>query len=234
MRLTTKKIASSALYVKSRRLDRAARAFYHRFRRRFCGRFEGNENIDITITRTRRKTTSLEVSRDGRATLRCPLWMSQREANAYIESNRAWLEKKLSQCALLLPAPSGEELAQLRKSAAEYIPPRVRFWEERMGLEAAGIRITAAKKRYGSCSAKNRLCFSFLLMRHSPDCIDAILIHELAHIVHKNHGRAFYALVESFMPDYRQKIKKLRSENYLPAPKQGETQNEDVSQGAQL
>ena len=47
-------------------------------------------------------------------------------------------------------------------------------------------------------------------MQHPPEAVEAVVVHELAHVRHKNHGPAFYAEVERFLPDYRQRIRGLR------------------------
>lgn len=56
-----------------------------------------------------------------------------------------------------------------------------------------GLHITAARTRWGSCSGKNSLCFSLFLMRYPPEAIDAVVVHELAHIRHKTTARSFTA-----------------------------------------
>lgn len=77
------------------------------------------------------------------------------------------------------------------------------YYSARMGLVPTGLKVTSARRRYGSCSGKNSLCFSCFLMRSPMEAIDAVVVHELAHIRYKNHGPEFYALVESILPDYR-------------------------------
>ena len=74
----------------------------------------------------------------------------------------------------------------------------------RIGTES-GITITAARTRFGSCSPKNRLCFSWRLMAYPEEAIDYVVVHELAHLVHRNHGPEFYALVASILPDHKQR-----------------------------
>ena len=74
-----------------------------------------------------------------------------------------------------------------------------------MGLHPTGLRITSARTRFGSCSAKNSICFSWRLMQYPDAAVDYVVVHELAHIREKNHGRAFYALVEQFLPDWRER-----------------------------
>lgn len=58
----------------------------------------------------------------------------------------------------------------------------------------------------GQLLRKNSLCFSLFLMCYPMEAIDAVVVHELAHIRHKNHGPDFYRLVEGTLPDYRQRI----------------------------
>ena len=87
--------------------------------------------------------------------------------------------------------------------ALELLPGRVAHYSRIMGLTPTGITVTGAEKRFGSCSGKNRLCFSWRVMLYPPEAIDYVVVHELAHIKHKNHGREFYALVASVLPDYR-------------------------------
>ena len=72
-----------------------------------------------------------------------------------------------------------------------------------MGLRPAGITITGARTRFGSCSSKRRISFSFRLMQYPPEAIDYVVVHELAHLRHMNHSAQFYALIEQYMPDYK-------------------------------
>ena len=57
--------------------------------------------------------------------------------------------------------------------------------------------------RWGSCSGKNRLCLSWRLMERPREVIDYVIIHELCHTEHHDHSKGFWALVESFLPNYR-------------------------------
>ena len=105
---------------------------------------------------------------------------------------------------------SPEEEQALRRLAAEVIPQRVAVWGRQMGLTPTGVKITSAKKRFGSCSGRNSLCFSWRLMQYPAEAVDYVVVHELAHIRHHNHGAAFWALVEHTLPDYRARQALLR------------------------
>ena len=99
----------------------------------------------------------------------------------------------------------------LREKAKAYLPSRVSFYSKQMGLFPTGVKITSARSRWGSCSGKNSLCFSFRLMLLPDDLMDYVIVHELAHIKEKNHSARFYAVVAEYLPDYKQRISALKA-----------------------
>jgi predicted metal-dependent hydrolase len=108
------------------------------------------------------------------------------------------------------PEPDCEEKADCIRRAREYLPERVSFYSSLMGLQPAGITITGARTRFGSCSSKKRLSFSWRLMQYPDKAIDYVVVHELAHLRYMNHSKEFYELIEKFMPDYKQRRKLLK------------------------
>ena len=175
--------------------------------------------IDYTVIRSRRRTLALEVTRQGAALVRAPLRATDADIARFVDSHRAWLDKHLAARQSYMaapPEPSAEQPCEAVElfatktcpncKQAEQLPPLVRLWAQRMGVQPAGITITAARTRFGSCSGKNRLSFSLYLMAYPETAIEYVVVHELAHIRHKNHGPDFYRLVEGTLPDYRQRI----------------------------
>ena len=79
-----------------------------------------------------------------------------------------------------------------------------------MGLKYGRIKITSAKTRYGSCSIDKNICFSYMLMLYPEAARDYVIVHELCHLVHMNHGRKFYDLLAKFMPDYKERKRLLK------------------------
>ena len=98
------------------------------------------------------------------------------------------------------PEPTAEQEAALREKAKEVLPPMVEKYTAIMGVQPVGITVTGARTRFGSCSPKNRLSFSFRLMDYPMDAIEYVVVHELAHIRHKNHGPDFYKEIERCCP----------------------------------
>lgn len=166
------------------------------------------------LIRSRRRTLALEITADCRVLVRAPLRLSKERIDAFVESHAAWIETHLErqrQRALSAPPPpTPVEIAALKAKARAVLPEKVAYWSERMGLVPTGLKITTARKRYGSCSGKNSLCFSCFLMNCPEEAVDLVVVHELCHIREKNHGPRFYALLERYLPDYKERKKLLR------------------------
>ncbi|MBR5769456.1 MAG: M48 family metallopeptidase, partial [Clostridia bacterium] len=64
---------------------------------------------------------------------------------------------------------------------------------------------SSAKKRLGSCAPDGTVRFSYTLMLYPLDAVEYVVLHELAHLKERNHRRGFYALVERYMPDWRER-----------------------------
>ena len=94
--------------------------------------------------------------------------------------------------------------------AKRTIEARVISFAEKMSVEPANIKINSAKTRWGSCSAKKSLNFSWRLIMADDEVIDYVVVHELAHIIELNHSARFWAIVENVLPDYRKRRAKLR------------------------
>lgn len=170
---------------------------------------------DYELIRSSRRTLGLEITADLRVVVRAPYLCSKREIERFVASHEGWIARHLvtqrervERAAVRQVTP--EEEARLRALAAEIIPQRVAYYSAQMGLVPTGVRITGASKRFGSCSSKNSLCFSWRLMQYPPEAIDYVVVHELAHIRHHNHSAAFHALVAKYLPDHRERRALLR------------------------
>ncbi len=82
-----------------------------------------------------------------------------------------------------------------RAEAREYLPVRLALLAERTGLRYNKVAVRNTVSKWGSCSARNDISLSLHLMRLPAHLIDYILVHELCHTVHKNHGPQFHALL---------------------------------------
>lgn len=85
----------------------------------------------------------------------------------------------------------------------------------RMQTTYHSLSVNSAKGRWGSCSYKNALHFSFRLLYTPKDVIEYVVVHELAHTKYKNHSPLFWAEVEKYIPDWKEKRKWLKHHGAL-------------------
>lgn len=203
--------------------------------------------VTFELIRSRRKTVSIIVHRNGQVVVRAPLRLSEKVIWEFVDGKRDWIAAKLDELAsqqtpvrqfipgeifaylgqsypltvtsIQRPAlrlTSTFEMSQsalpqarqvferwYRARAAEVFAQRVALFAARFGLRYQSLRISAARTRWGSCSTKGTLSFTWCLVMAPLEVIDYVVIHELAHLVVHNHSAAFWAQVESMLPDYR-------------------------------
>jgi len=169
--------------------------------------------VDYTLIRSDRRTLAVEIRADGTVLVRAPKRMPAWQIERFIAERRSWIEthvqtQRARQAAMPHPLTK-EEAEALRTRAKAELPARVAYYAAQMGLAVPEVRIGSARTRYGCCTAKNVLHFSRYLMANPQDAIDYVVVHELAHIRHKNHSPAFYAEIAKILPDWKRRKKLL-------------------------
>ncbi len=168
-----------------------------------------------TLIRSSHRTLGLEIAPDLSVVVRAPRRCPQAEIDRFVASHEVWIATHRERQRVRNQSPaaqpvSPEEETRLRALAAQVLPARVAYYAAQMGVSPTGIRITSAKKRFGSCNSRRGLCFSWRLMAYPPAAVDYVVVHELAHIRQMNHSPAFYAVVAQVLPDYRERARLLR------------------------
>ena len=96
-------------------------------------------------------------------------------------------------------------------SAAKiYFPKRCGELVRLTGGHYEKIMIRDQKTRWGSCSQTGTLSFNYRLMMAPPEVIDYVIVHELCHLTHMNHSKAFWNMVADILPDYTERKKWLK------------------------
>jgi predicted metal-dependent hydrolase len=91
-----------------------------------------------------------------------------------------------------------------------WLAKRAAPWAQRMEADLSALRVRPLGYRWGSCSSSGTMNIHWAVMQLPPDLIDYVLVHELAHVRHHDHGPAFWATVERAMPDAAARRVRLR------------------------
>lgn len=98
-----------------------------------------------------------------------------------------------------------------RREALAYLDTRVDWWAAAVGARPAAVRVRDQRTRWGSCAPDGTLRFNWRLAMFEPGIFDYVIVHELAHLLVRNHSPAFWAEVERVLPDHRQRKAALRT-----------------------
>jgi len=98
-----------------------------------------------------------------------------------------------------------------KRAAERELPAIIEKYAKQMQLFPEAIRFRKTKRQWGSCSSKNILSFNTMLMKLPLNVVEYVVIHELAHILHKHHQKSFWELVKIHMPDYKTHIAELHT-----------------------
>jgi len=98
-----------------------------------------------------------------------------------------------------------------RKEAEKLILKRIEYYKPKFGKEPVKIKIKEQKKRWGSCNSRGSIYFNWRIIMAPPLVIDYVIVHEMSHLIHRNHSLRFWNQVESILPDYKVRKKWLRN-----------------------
>lgn len=103
----------------------------------------------------------------------------------------------------------------MRGQACRIIPdisgPIIENFYEKHGKKPLSIRFRKMKRRWGSCSSSGTILLNTELVRASETAIAYVITHELCHLIHHNHSKAYYGLLSSEFPDWKHAKKMLES-----------------------
>ena len=165
------------------------------------------------------KGVKFSISTSGRLQMSVPKYTSDFLAKRFLNSNRKVIREKLPIKDPTKQRARDYQKKQLAKKAREYLPYRLEYWAKRYGYAYDKYRFSHANTRWGSCTHRKRpgakaeeitISLNIGLMKVPEILRDYVILHELAHINHPDHSRAFWAEVGEHDPKYRIHEKKLK------------------------
>lgn len=98
-----------------------------------------------------------------------------------------------------------------RVKTREIIEERVKYYQRFFTVNPSSIKVKEQKKRWGSCTSKNELLFNWRSIMAKSNALDYIIVHEMCHMVYKDHSKEFWELLASILPDYEVRKEWLRN-----------------------
>ena len=153
------------------------------------------------------RRVSIRVSSRG-VSVTLPFVATYDEALRFFLSKKEWVLKTMEKQRETVPGKvlSAQEVEQLRRQAADYLPERLATLAELYGFQYSALRLKHNRTNWGSCSSKNNINLNISLMLLPSVLRDYVILHELCHLRHHDHSRAFHLLLEHLLTDHLLKL----------------------------
>ena len=168
--------------------------------------------MEYNVIYSDRKSIGIKV-KDGAVTVRAPHGTKMAYINDAVKKHSRWIknamirEKNKRQ---IYEELNESQINDLKIQAKAYFEEKCACYAKAMNLKYGKLSITSAKTRFGSCSSKKSICFSYRLMLYPEKAREYVIVHELAHLLEMNQSARFYRIVEKYMPDYKDRKKLLK------------------------
>ena len=156
------------------------------------------------------KGVKFSISTSGRLQMSVPKYTSEFLAKRYLKSSRNAIRQQLPVKDPASQRARDYQKKQLMKKAREYLPYRLEYWAKRYGYQYEKCRLSHANTRWGSCSSNRTISLNIGLMKVPEPLRDYVILHELAHLNHMDHSKAFWAEVASHVRNYKAHERKLK------------------------
>lgn len=164
-----------------------------------------------------RRTVAIQVTPDGKVRVRAPYGYPRSRLADFVRQKKNWIQRHLptaeqqrNSSGPERPLLSEKDRSRYLQTARDIFIRKVEYYARILQVTYGRITIREQKTRWGSCSGKGNLNFNWRLIFAPEHVLDYVVVHELAHRREMNHSGAFYAIVESVLPDYRASRKWLR------------------------
>ena len=170
----------------------------------------------IFVRHPRARRYVIRVADDGTVRVTVPRWGSTREAQAFAEQQRAWIEKQRRRAEQdrlePRPAPLAPDVERaFRARASRELPAWLLELAAQHGLTVSRVSVRNQRWRWGSCSPNGHICVNWRLVTMPEWVRDYVLIHELMHLKRLDHSPKFWKLVAQACPAFQDARRYLRS-----------------------
>jgi predicted metal-dependent hydrolase len=163
----------------------------------------------------RARSVKISVYPGGRCAVTVPHWYGIPSAERFLREREVWVVRTLDTMYAhkderLLSYRDAREYRRLRKQARMFIEEKLTALNEMYGFSYTDVSVRDQKTRWGSCSSKGRLSFSYKLLLLPEHLAEYVVVHELCHLQEMNHSPKFWKLVSRAFPQHKKARKELK------------------------
>lgn len=181
-----------------------------------------DRTLTYELIRKKVKNVNLRIYPDGRVRVSASSWVSVSRIEKFLLEKQDFILSALDKYAQNGTVTSenteirhftkedyNECVGKINAAMAIFYP---RF--DKYKIKMPRISLRAMKTRWGSCTpSKGTIRFNLMLVDKPQECVEYVVVHELAHLVHGNHSKSFWAVVEEILPDWKARKKRLNEKS---------------------
>lgn len=175
--------------------------------------------IDYLIQKSARaRNLRITIKADGTVTVTIPERLSLRAAETFVRQKESWIEKNILKIkkrnliagGVSVPKGTAKDLKEKKEQALALVRTRLQHFNTTYGFSWNNLSVKNTSSRWGSCSKRKNLSFSYRIIYLPEVLADYLVVHELCHIDEFNHSSNFWKLVEKTIPNYKKLRMQLR------------------------
>ena len=173
--------------------------------------FQTPHDTVLFVRHRRARRYILRVLADGTLRVTLPRWGAKRDAQEFIDANRAWIDRERAASRSRTSQDDARE-ALLRERARRELPDQLLALARAHGIDVRRVSIRNQRSRWGACSPSGTITLNWRLIQ-TPDFVrEYVMLHELMHRRELNHSKRFWRLVAACCPRFVEARRWLRVE----------------------
>lgn len=164
------------------------------------------EKIQYKIIKSKIKNLYIHI-KNGEVIVKIPTRISKKKAKEFVEKKAKWILEKVKEQQKQIQKEEKIEEQDIQR-LAKIVEKQIKKYSEKLQIKPNKVRIRNINYAWGSCSSKKNITINSKLAKKEEKVIEYVVLHEMCHLIHMNHSKEFWKLVENNMPEYK-KYKKI-------------------------
>lgn len=165
--------------------------------------YEG-KSIPYTLQRSRIKNLYIYI-RNGKVIVKAPLRLENKYIEEFLNKKSKWIYENLEKSKAKADKEKEEKIEKEDvERLQKIVKENIYKYSKILGKSPKKVRIRDLKYAWGSCSSNQNISINLKLATKGEKAIEYVVLHEMCHLIHMNHSKSFWNLVEKNMPEYKE------------------------------
>ncbi len=167
-----------------------------------------NKKIEYTLIRSKIKNMYIQIKNE-QVIVKAPIKLNEKYIDEFVNKKSKWIYENLERSRKTSKTENIEpqDIDRLSKIVKDCVEKYSKILE----VKPQKVRIKDIKYAWGSCSSNRNISINMHLAKKTQEVIEYVVLHEMCHLIHMNHSKQFWNLVERNMPKYKEYKKKLKN-----------------------